>query len=48
MVKVITADQNAPTAIGRSAPMIQAPMYGTRKKNQKITSTSGTERIRFT
>jgi len=40
MVKVIAADQNAPTLIGSLAPITQAPMYGTRRRNQKITSTA--------
>ncbi len=31
MMKVMRQDANAPTLTGSFAPMIQAPMYGTRK-----------------
>jgi len=47
-MKVIIAVRSAPTCGGRSAPVMPCRISGTRKKNQKITSTSGIERIRFT
>jgi protein involved in polysaccharide export with SLBB domain len=47
-VKVIKALANAPTLMGSLLPNIQAPNQGTRKKNQKITSTKGSDRIRLT
>ena len=48
MMKVMIAVRSAPTCGGRSVPSDHCSAYGTRKKNQKITSTSGIERIRFT
>ena len=48
MMKVMSAVRSAPTCGGRSAPVMVCRMNGTRKKNQKITSTSGIDRIRFT
>ena len=47
-VKVINALANAPTLMGSLLPKIQAPNQGTKKKNQKITSTRGSDRMRFT
>ncbi len=47
-MKVISAEGKAPTCTGRRAPVSHCARYGTRKKNQKITSTSGSERTRFT
>jgi hypothetical protein len=47
-MNVIIAVRSAPTCIGRSEPVIPCAISGTRKKNQKITSTNGIERIRLT
>ena len=48
MMNVMIAVRSAPISGGRSVPSAHCSANGTRKKNQKITSTSGIERIRFT
>ena len=48
MMKVMIAVRSAPICTGRSAPVIDWNTCGMRKKNQKMTSTSGIERIRLT
>jgi len=47
-MKVITQEVRALISTGRFAPAAHAAMNGTRKKNQKITSSSGIERSVFT
>src|SRR3569832_1845735 len=47
-IKVISEEEKVPTLKGSSALMSQKPKKKTKKKNQKITSTSGIERIRLT
>ncbi len=47
-MKVMIAVRSAPICTGRSAPVSVWNTCGMRKKNQKITSTSGIERIRLT
>ncbi len=48
MMNVMIAVRSAPICGGRSAPVTACSTSGIRKKNQKITSTSGIDRIRLT
>ena len=48
MMKVMMAVLSAPICTGRSARVAHCRISGIRKKNQKITSTNGIERIRST